>query len=70
MPLSDNQVGDALGAAIRALEGEAETVRGRSALQAARRALGMLSFALVYAGEHGQDDLPGVRKDKTENSDG
>lgn len=62
MPLSDNQVGDKLGAALNALAGEAETVRGQTALEAARRALRLLSFGLLYAAETGTNEVPGVTK--------
>lgn len=48
--LSDNQVHDALHAAIEALgERDATTVRGRTALEAARKALRLLQAGLVFA---------------------
>lgn len=61
-PLTDNEVHDRLVAAVEALgEREAETVRGRTALAAARRALLMFQIALVAAAEGKADDLLGYR---------
>lgn len=60
-PLSDNQIGDRLHAALEALGREdAETVRGKTALKAARQALGLLQVGLLVAAEEDSDDVPGV----------
>lgn len=59
--LTDFEVHDRLVAAAEALgREEAETVRGRTALEAARRALTLLQVGLVYAVEAGEDKIPGV----------
>jgi len=51
-PLSDNHVDDRLKAALAALgDAPGETVEGNCALKAARKALSMLSLALIMAGE-------------------
>ena len=53
MKLSDNQIDDRLHAAMKLLEPqECETVAGRTAMEAARRALWLYGSALVQAGEH------------------
>jgi hypothetical protein len=53
MKLSDNQIGDRLHAAMKLLEPqECETVAGRTAMEAARRALWLYGSALIQAGEH------------------
>lgn len=61
-PLSDIEIHERLTAA-RALIGDttAETVRGDSALKAARRVLSGLGLALLLAGEMESDKLEGVR---------
>ena len=54
--LTDNEVHDRLCAASDALgDQDAQTVQGQSALETARRALLLLQFALVKAGD---DYLP------------
>jgi hypothetical protein len=59
--LSDNQVHDRLVAAERALgSDEAATVRGDTAITAARRALNLLQFGLVEAMERQTDTVRGV----------
>jgi len=59
--LTDNQVHDALYAAQQSLEAvEAETVRGNTALEAARRMLNLLQLGLIYAMEKNQDGVPGA----------
>ena len=61
-PLSDNEIHERLTAA-RSLIGdtEAETVRGDTALKAARQVLTGLGLALLLAGEQESDKLAGVR---------
>ncbi|TWG90320.1 hypothetical protein L598_000700000770 [Mesorhizobium sp. J18] len=61
-PLSDNEIHERLTAA-RQLIGDdtAETVRGDTALEAARRVLSGLSLALLLAGEQESDRLAGVK---------
>ncbi len=67
MPLTDNQAHDRLSAALEALGDEpGVTTRADTALSAARRALSMLSFGLLYASEKGLDEVPGVKKDQAE----
>lgn len=57
-PLSDNQVHDRLVAAHDALgEGRGQTVRGNTALEAARQMLRLLQLGLLYAAEKNQDDI-------------
>lgn len=60
-PLTDNDIHDRLTAA-RALIGDhaAETVRGDTALKAARQVLSGLALALLLAGEQESDRLAGV----------
>lgn len=59
--LSDNEVHDRLHAAFDALgTSRAETVRGNTAIEAARQALAMLKFGLLYASTKGEDHVPGV----------
>lgn len=60
-PLSDNQAGDRLHAALEALgTAKGETVRADTALAAARRALRMLQLGLLVASEKGEDQVPGI----------
>ncbi len=55
-PLSDNQIGDRLHAAREILGDEAgKTVRGNTALDAARKALSLLQVGLLYAAEKNSD---------------
>lgn len=61
-PLSDNQAGDRLHAALEALgDAPGATVRADTALKAARRALSLFQLGLLMASEKGDDTLPGVR---------
>jgi hypothetical protein len=54
-------VHDRLHAAVEALGGDAcETVRGYTAIQAARKALTLLQWGLVKAVENGSDQIDGV----------
>lgn len=60
-PLSDDDVHALLVAAVYALgRADGATVRGDTALKAARRALALLQLSLVMAMEAGADQLPGV----------
>lgn len=61
-PLSDNEVHDRLVAAVEALGTRpGATVRGDTALLAARRALSLFQLALLMAIEQDGDELPGYR---------
>ena len=61
-PLSDNQAHDRLSAALEALgEEPGETTRADTALEAARKALSMIAFGLLWASEKNIDDVPGIR---------
>lgn len=61
-PLSDDEVHGRLVAAVEALgDRPAATVRGDTALMAARRALTLFQLGLLMAVEKGSDDLPGYR---------
>lgn len=63
-PLSDNQVHDALVAAHDALgDHPAETVRGQTALEAAKKMLRLLKLGLLVAAEKNQDHIDGVARD-------
>lgn len=54
--LSDNEVGDRLHAAKEAIgDARGQTVRGDTALDAARKALSLLSLGLLYAAETKSD---------------
>jgi hypothetical protein len=65
-PLSDNEVGDRLYAALEALgQSEAETVRGQTSLEAARRALRLIQVGLLVASEGGTDEVVGVIQPET-----
>ena len=58
MTLSDNQVGDRLHAALEAVgTGEGETIRGNTALVAARQTLSLLKQGLLIAAERNSDDV-------------
>ena len=58
MELSDNQVGDRLHAALEAVgTGEGETIRGNTALVAARQTLSLLKQGLLFAAERNSDDV-------------
>ena len=58
MKLSDNQVGDCLHAALEAVgTDEGETIRGNTALVAARQTLGLLKLGLLIAAERNSDDV-------------
>jgi hypothetical protein len=65
-PLSDNEIHERL-AAARDLIGDdaAETVRGDTALKAARQVLTGLGLALLLAGELESDKLVGVKDPDT-----
>lgn len=61
-PLSDIDIHERLTAARKIIgDGEAETVRGDTALKAARQVLSGLGLALLLAGELESDKLAGVR---------
>lgn len=61
MPLSDNEIHGLLVAAGEALGREpGATVRGDTAIKAARRALVLLQFGLVAAMEQNSDTVPGI----------
>lgn len=61
-PLSDNEIHDRLTAARQIIGDEAaETVRGDTALKAARQVLSGLGLALLLAGEQESDRLAGVK---------
>jgi hypothetical protein len=56
MKLSDNQIGDRLHAALEAVgTDEGETIRGNTALVAARQTLGLLKLGLLIAAERDSD---------------
>ena len=56
--LSDNQIGDRLYAALEAIgTDEGETIRGNTALVAARQALSLLAQGLLIAAERNSDDV-------------
>jgi hypothetical protein len=56
--LSDNQIGDRLHAALEAIgTDEGETIRGNTALVAARQALSLLEQGLLIAAERNSDDI-------------
>jgi hypothetical protein len=58
MRLSDNQVGDRLHAALEAVgTEEGETVRGNTALVAARQTLNLLEQGLLIAAERNSDHV-------------
>ena len=58
MTLSDNQVGDRLHAALEAVgTDEGETIRGNTALVAARQTLSLLKQGLLIAAERNSDDV-------------
>ncbi len=60
-PLSDNQAGDRLHAALEVLgTARGETTRADTALTAARKALRMLQLGLLMASEKNEDRVPGV----------
>lgn len=55
-PLSDNEIGDRLHAAKEVIgDAAGQTVRGQTALDAARQALSLLSLGLLYAAETKSD---------------
>lgn len=59
-PMTDEEVHDRLVAAVEALgDRPAATVRGETALSAAKRALTLFQLALLMAAEKGDDALPG-----------
>ncbi len=61
-PLTDNQIHERLAAARKLLgDDAAETVRGDTALKAARQVLSGLGLALLLAGEQESDRLLGVK---------
>ena len=74
MKLSDNQVGDRLHAALEAVgtTDEGETIRGNTALVAARQTLSLLKQGLLIAAERNSDHVstmmnqPVVPPSKTE----
>ena len=58
MRLSDNQVGDRLHAALEAVgTEEGETIRGNTALVAARQTLSLLEQGLLIAAERNSDHV-------------
>ena len=58
MRLSDNQVGDRLHAALKAVgTEEGETIRGNTALVAARQTLSLLEQDLLIAAERNSDHV-------------
>jgi hypothetical protein len=58
MKLSDNQVGDRLHAALEAIgTDEGETIRGNTALVAARQTLSLLQQGLLIAAERNSDHI-------------
>jgi hypothetical protein len=58
MRLSDNQVGDRLHAALEAVgTEEGETIRGNTALVAARQTLNLLEQGLLIAAERNSDHV-------------
>lgn len=61
-PLTDNEIHERLAAARKLIgDDEAETVRGDTALKAARQVLSGLGLALLLAGEQESDRLAGVK---------
>lgn len=59
--LTDSQAADRLIRAADVLEGaEGESVRAQTALEAARRALVLLTLGLEQATEAGSDEVPGL----------
>ena len=62
--LTDNDVHERLYAALIAVGvDDAETVRGNTALEAARKALTLLMFGLVKSMDDGADTIEGVIPD-------
>jgi len=64
--MPDDQVGDPLHAALEAVGiDEGETIRGNTALLAARQTLALLEQGLLIAAEHGDEPAhrPAVRID-------
>jgi hypothetical protein len=60
--LSDNQIGDRLYAALEAIgTDEGETIRGNTALVAARQTLSLLEQGLLIAAERNSDDVSVLR---------
>jgi hypothetical protein len=60
-PLSDNEVHERLCAAAAALGHEpGRTMRGDTAIEAARRAMALLQLGLVAAMDAASDQVPGV----------
>jgi hypothetical protein len=58
MNISDNQVGERLHAALKAIgTDEGETIRGNTALVAARQTLSLLKQGLLIAAERNSDDV-------------
>ena len=58
MKLSDNQVGNRLHAALEAVgTDEGETIRGNTALVAARQTLSLLKQGLLIAAERNSDHI-------------
>jgi hypothetical protein len=58
LKLSDNQIGDRLYAALEAIgTDEGETIRGNTALVAARQTLSLLEQGLLIAAERNSDDV-------------
>jgi len=58
MKLSDNQVGDRLHAALETIgTDEGETIRGNTALVAARQTLSLLEQGLLIAAERNSDHV-------------
>jgi hypothetical protein len=56
--LSDNQIGDRLYAALETIgTDEGETIRGNTALVAARQTLSLLEQGLLIAAERNSDDV-------------
>jgi hypothetical protein len=56
--LSDNQIGDRLHAALEKIGTcEGETIRGNTALAAARQTLNLLEQGLLIAAERNSDDV-------------
>ena len=56
--LSDNQIGDRLYAALATIgTDEGETIRGNTALVAARQTLSLLEQGLLIAAERNSDDV-------------
>jgi hypothetical protein len=56
--LSDNQIGDRLHAALQVIgTAEGETIRGNTALVAARQTLSLLEQGILIAAERNSDDV-------------